>query len=169
MLLYQSIRSAGEPRADLNTVVSSQKGHVALMIRSDFAGVRSLDLFDALKTRSSCSAFVPSGVQPQPHSEPRSARGFVQVVRYDAFHVLECRCGGGVRPSLVRNSAPEAMTAVCQSTKQIARSKRRVDMLHRSGYSAPPRPAATATASGSGVKSSPGLMKRFRSSPYCLS
>ena len=70
---------------------------------------------------------------------------------------------------LVRNSAPEAITAVCQSTKQIAKSKRRVDMLHRFGYSAPPRPAATATASGSGVKSSPGLMKRFRSSPYCLS
>ncbi len=37
-------------------------------------------------------------------------------------------------------------------------------------YTAPaPRTAGTSTAAGSGVKSSPGLMKRLRSRPYCLS
>ncbi len=42
--------------------------------------------------------------------------------------------------------------------------------LPMNAYKSPrPCPTATSTPAGSGVKSSPGLMKRFRSRPYCLS
>ena len=98
MLPRQSTRSAREPGTELNSVVSSQECHPAVMIRSDSTGVRSLDLVDALKTKCSCLPFVPSRVQPQAHPEPRSVRGGVQVVRHDAFHVLECLLGDGLRP-----------------------------------------------------------------------
>ena len=169
MLPRQPTRSAREPGAELNTVVSSQECHPAVMIRSDSTGVRSLDLVDALKATCPCPTFVPSRVQPQAHPDRDPSAD-----AYRWSDTMRSTCSSAVLAAasgrLVRNSAPDPMTAVCQSTKPMAKSKRRVAIFRRAVYNAPPpRPTATSTASGSGVKSSPGLMKRFRSMPYCLS
>ena len=170
MLLQQSTRrSVRETRPELNAVISSQEGDSTTTIRSHLTCVCSLHLGDALKTRGSRRPVVPPRIQSQPYPEPRATSGCDQVVRYETFHVLKCRSRRSVRPfrPQFRARSDDGRMPVDEADGQM---EGRVDMRRRSAYNPPrPCPAATSTASGSGVKSSPGLMKRFRSMPYCLS
>ena len=170
MLLQQSIRrSVRETRSELNTIVSSQEGDSTNLVLSHPIRVGALHLADALKPWSSRRPFVPSRIQSQAHPEPRATCGGDQVVRYDAFHVLEGRSRCGVRAFCLqfRARGDDRRMPVDKADGQMEGSRH---MRRRSAYSPPrPCPAATSTAAGSGVKSSPGLMKRLRSRPYCLS
>ncbi len=164
----QSMRNAREPGAELKTLLSSMKSDATIIITPGSTCVTFPDRSDALITRSHRYPLVPSRIQPQPHSEPRVARDCLQVVRYDAFDVPERRLGGGARPFVFQFGARSDHRGV-PVNEADGRIKPQVGHFRSVAYNPPSRPAATSTASGSGVKSSPGLMKRFRSSPYCLS
>ena len=173
----QPARNAGQSGAQPNCVRTTEEGHAIPTVRPCSSAVRVSDLDDSLKMRSRRCSRMPTPVQPQSDLVSRPGRGFHEVVGNDALDVLEGRPGDRGRPlAASRRTGRDHCRVPIDETDGPGESPgqgrpfRHLRKRPVTAYTAPPpRRAGTSTAAGSGVKSSPGLMKRLRSRPYCLS